>query len=74
MALMSLRELRLSIASASSVIIGTVRTLYGGWFSTKRATNDDVSNRTSLKPSFAGAAPVDTSMPSAAAIGESSYG
>src|SRR3954471_3677848 len=55
MALMSLRELSPSIASAISAIIGTVSTLYGGWFNTSFATKLDVSNWMNLKPSFIGA-------------------
>ena len=44
MHLMSPRPLRLSMASASSVIIGTVSTLYCGWFSVIFATNVCVLN------------------------------
>jgi hypothetical protein len=54
MALISPRPFRLSIASASSVISGTVSTLYGGWFSVMRAMNVDVSKLMSLNVFFSG--------------------
>ena len=52
MALISARELRLSIAIAISVIIGTVKTLYCGWFKTSFATGVLVSKMMYLLPSW----------------------